>query len=55
LERYEEFERELKDTADIVLVKAEDADMLMKVFQNYFNDTRDFIEYVKSGVMSLSK
>lgn len=54
LDRYEEFERELKDTADIVLVKAEDADMLMKVFQNYFSDTRDFIGYVKSGVRALS-
>ncbi len=55
IERYEELEKELEGKADVVLVRAEDANSLMKVFQNYFTDARDFVRYVTRGVDTLNK
>lgn len=53
LEKYEQLEEENEGKADIVLVRAEDSNAMMKVFQNYFTDARDFVKYVNSGVKSL--
>lgn len=53
IEEYEQLEKEMSGKADIVLVRAEDIDTLMKVFQNYFTDARDFVDYVKSGLAKL--
>ncbi|NQZ48441.1 MAG: hypothetical protein HRT63_13065, partial [Erythrobacter sp.] len=55
IEEYEKLETEMADKADIVLVRAEDAATLMKVFQNYFTDSRDFVKYVKRGIKKLQK
>lgn len=53
LDAYEVLEKENEGKADIVLVRAEDANAMMKVFQNYFTDARDFVKYVNSGLKSL--
>lgn len=55
IERYEELEKEMEGKADVVLVRAEDANSLMKVFQNYFTDARDFVRYIGRGVETLNK
>lgn len=44
---YEEKEKQWKDAADVVLVMSKDVNTLMKVFQNYFTDTKDFIKYIE--------
>lgn len=55
IEEYESLEKELEGKADVVLVRAEDVQTLMKVFQNYFTDARDFVQYVDRGRKSLAK
>lgn len=53
LEKYQELEREYSDLADVVLVRAEDSVTIMKVFQNYFTDARDFVAYLRKGRATL--
>lgn len=53
LEAYARLEKDNADTADVVLVRAEDGNTLMKVFQNYFTDARDFVRFVKDGLTKL--
>jgi hypothetical protein len=54
IEEYEQLEEEMAGKADVVLVRAEDIDTLMKVFQNYFTDARDFVSYVRAGLRELA-
>lgn len=53
--KYGELEADLGDTADVVLVRAEDASTLRKVFQNYFVDTHDFIRLLRNGLKIMRK
>lgn len=55
IEEYEKLETESAGIADVVLVRAEDSATLMKVFQNYFTDARDFVQYVRDGLNMLSE
>lgn len=55
LEEYARLEKENADTADVVLVRAEDGNTLMKVFQNYFTDARDFVRFIKDGLAKLER
>ena len=55
LEQYEEAEKEWAGKADVVLVRAEDTDVLRKVFQNYFADSSDFVKYVSRGLRKMRR
>jgi len=54
-EAYAELEKELKDEADIVLVKAEHTEDLKRAFQNYFTDAKDFVDLVKNAAKQLAE
>lgn len=43
---YNKLEKELEGRADIVLVRAENAENLRDAFRNYFSDVGDFVDYV---------
>ena len=50
---YKEKEERWKGKGDVVLIKSSDADDIAHVFQNYFNDTTDFVQYMESGLRQL--
>lgn len=53
LKKYSELETELADSAEIVLVRAEDRESILKVFQNYFSNTQEFLDLIDGGTASL--
>lgn len=55
LEQYEIAEKKWAGKADVVLVRAEDTDVLRKVFQNYFVDSSDFVKYVRRGLRKMRR
>ncbi len=54
IERYEELEREYKDEADIVLVRADAPENIREAFKNYFSDANEFVNYIDEGLKSLT-
>lgn len=48
LEKYAQLEAELANAAEIVLVRAEDRESILKVFQNYFSNTQEFLDLIDS-------
>ena len=55
LEQYEAAEQEWVGRADVVLVRADDTDVLRKVFQNYFVDSSDFVKFVRRGLRKMRR
>jgi len=53
IDAYNKNETELRDLADVVLVKSEDLDNLKRVFQNYFNNADDYIRLLQDGLKIL--
>ncbi len=53
IEAYNRLEREKQGTADVVLVRAENADMVRSAFRNYFSDAQEFIGYVEAAQSDL--
>lgn len=53
LEKYEQAERDWAGKGDVVLVRAQDAATLRKVFQNYFVDSSDFVKYVNRALRKM--
>lgn len=48
-QRYSKLEQEMEGKADVVLVKAQNADDLRRAFQNYFTDAREFVQLTKEA------
>ncbi|WP_145138118.1 RelA/SpoT domain-containing protein [Roseomonas gilardii] len=55
IERYSLLEKEMSGKADIVLVRAENAENIRDAFRNYFSDTHDFVTYIDEGRKNLLK
>ena len=55
LEQYEEEERAWAGKADVVLVRADDTDVLRQVFQNYFVDSSDFVKFINRGLRKMRR
>lgn len=53
VERYNHLEKEMSGVADIVLVRAENADNIRDAFRNYFSDVHDFLSYMDFGLARL--
>lgn len=53
IERYDALEREYKDQADVVLVRADSLKDMRYTFRNYFADTSEFLESLTTARQSL--
>ena len=54
-QRYSELEQEMEGRADVVLVKAQDADDLRRAFQNYFTDAREFVQLTSTAYENMKR
>ncbi len=50
LTEYERLEDEFREKADVVLVSAERVEDIRRSFQNYFSDSKDFVELINVGI-----
>ena len=50
IEEYNKLEKQLSDTADVVLVRADSFQNLRLTFRNYFADTTDFVRLIDDAV-----
>jgi len=53
IEAYDELEKTLASTADIVLVRGESEENIRSAFRNYFSDARAFVDLVRDGLDTL--
>ncbi|WP_334062158.1 hypothetical protein, partial [Limimaricola cinnabarinus] len=53
IDEYDRLEKELGNTADIVLVRGETEDSIRDAFRNYFSDARAFVDLMKYGLNEL--
>lgn len=53
IEAYDELEKELGETADIVLVRGESEENIRDAFRNYFSDARAFVDLIRTGIRTL--
>ena len=55
IERYDELEKELGESADIVLVRGESEENIRDAFRNYFSDAKAFVDLMRDGLQLLSQ
>ena len=53
IEAYDELEKELGESADIVLVRGETEESIRDAFRNYFSDARAFVDLINDGIAKL--
>lgn len=53
IEQYAKLEETHAERAEVVLVRAEDRESVVRVFQNYFSDTKEFINLIRTGLYRL--
>ena len=54
IEEYNNLEKTLGKTADIVFVRGESEESIRDAFRNYFSDARAFVDLMKTGIDTLS-